>query len=54
MAKRQNPYSLRLDPEQRLLAEKYAKRERRSLNAWIQVAVEKHIQSIQKQEEMSQ
>lgn len=48
--KRAAPYSLRLDPEMRIMAEKKAKAERRSLNAWLQIAVEEKLEKYKKQE----
>lgn len=40
------PYSLRLDPEIKLMAEKQARMERRSLNAWLQIAIEERLEKI--------
>ena len=44
------PYSLRLDPEVKTKAEEKAKAERRSLNAWLQIAVEEKLESYEKRE----
>lgn len=44
------PYSLRLDPETKLKAEKQAAKERRSFNAWMQIAAEERLARIEKGE----
>lgn len=45
MRKKQiNAYSLRLDPETEIRAKRQAKKERRSFNAWIQIAVEERLE----------
>ena len=44
------PYSLRLDPETKLKAEKQAKKERRSFNSWLQIAAEERLERIEKGE----
>lgn len=41
---RENPYPFRMEPEMRLEAERQAKKERRSLNAWLQIAVEERLE----------
>ncbi len=48
--KQPQPYSLRLDPEVKLAVEKQAKKERRSMNAWLQIAVEEKLVRAERQE----
>lgn len=42
--KRNQSYPLRMAEELRVQAEKRAKEERRSLNAWLQVAIEEKLE----------
>lgn len=50
MRKKQlNAYSLRLEPEAELKAKKQAKKERRSFNAWLQMAVEEKLERVSKE-----
>lgn len=43
MSKKVIGFTLRLDPELKIKAEKQAKQDRRSLNSWLQVAVEEKL-----------
>ncbi|MCP4595765.1 hypothetical protein [Neptuniibacter sp.] len=47
---RETSYPFRMEPEMRLQAEKIAKQERRSLNAWLQIAVEEKLGRYKDQE----
>lgn len=42
--KQANAYSLRLDPETEIQAKKQAQKERRSFNAWLQIAAEERLE----------
>lgn len=45
MKKKQvTPYPLRLEPDMELRAKEQAKKERRSFNAWLKVAVEERLE----------
>lgn len=48
---RVNPFPVRLDPEMRAKIERLAKKERRSLNAWMLMAVEERLERSEKQED---
>lgn len=48
--KRSTPYPLRLEPALREQAQERAKAERRSLNAWLQIAVEEKLERHKAQE----
>jgi len=50
MANKIPNYPLRMEPELRAKAEKHAKAERRSLNAWLQIAVEEKLERYKEQE----
>lgn len=50
MAKNQyQSYLLRLDPEVKLKIERQAKKERRSLNAWLQIAAEERLERVERE-----
>jgi predicted HicB family RNase H-like nuclease len=48
--RRSTPYPLRLESDLREQAVKHAKAERRSLNAWLQIAVEEKLERYKEQE----
>lgn len=50
MAKKRSAYPLRLEPEAELAAKKQAKKERRSFNAWVHLAIEERLERIEKGE----
>lgn len=50
MIERPQNYPLRMEPAMRAEAEKHAKAERRSLNAWLQIAVEEKLERYKEQE----
>ena len=47
--RKSNPFSLRLDEELKIKAEKAAKSDRRSLNAWVQKAIEEKLSNYEKE-----
>jgi len=48
--KRNTPYPLRMESELRDQAQGHAKAERRSLNSWLQIAVEEKLERYREQE----
>jgi len=53
MANKLPNYPLRMEPEMRMEAGERAKAERRSLNAWLQVAVEEKLERYKNQEKVT-
>lgn len=51
--KRNTPYPLRLDPLMRARAQEQARSERRSFNAWLQIAVEEKLDRYKEQEKVA-
>lgn len=46
--KQKPPFPLRMDDDVRLGIEKAAKKERRSMNAWLQIAAEERLDRIER------
>jgi len=53
MSERLPNYPFRMDPKMRIDAGERAKAERRSLNSWLQIAVEEKLERCREQEKVA-